>query len=438
MADSPRLSTAILGSRFGRRLFIMFCLAALLPTVVVFWMTYRTATDDAEESRRLALREGGKNFALSVFERLQIADGALAAASADRIASGEDRRFLSLYFSDVEVRPGPAPALGDQSAPLQPTAGADESAPRLRVPPTPGGQPQLLRADGDRVLVGTLDPAFLWGDPTEMSQGMRICMYAGRVRLFCGGHPGTEAGDRLLVADWDLFLKAGFGAEPWTAVVVADPGHGLAHYRGVLVPAAIAVLLFALVLSSVQIRRVLVPLSDLLRRIQGFQGDRSPIARQAGEDEFGLLSRTFDRMQQRIGRQIDTLRMLSDVERLILLGAPLPELLQQVAVRMHQLTGGTACILVPDANGSGNASLFVLQHDAAAMEQVACDAPTTLPASSQGQWHQAEEMAPDCLRAACLRNGVREVFVLSTAEDPGRVQVVLGFEARRSDLEGGL
>src|SRR5690606_21511622 len=365
-------------------------------------------------------------------------DHALAIAGADGITSGEDRRFLSLYFSEVEVRPSPAPGAAHQAVPLRPTPGVAEPAARLRVPSTPGAQPQLLHADGDRVLVGTLDPAFLWGDPTEMSQGLRICMYAGRVRLFRGGHPGTEAGDRLLVADWDLFLKAGFGAEPWTAVVVAGPGHGLAHYRGVLVPAAIAVLLFALVLSSVQIRRVLVPLSDLLRRIQGFQGDRSPIARQAGEDEFGLLSRTFDRMQQRIGRQIDTLRMLSDVERLILLGAPLPELLHQVAVRMRQLTGGMACILVPDANGSGNAALFVLQRDATAMEQVACDEATTLPASAQGEWQRAEEMAPDCLRDACLRNGVREVFVLSTAEDPGRVQVVLGFEARGGDLEGGL
>jgi hypothetical protein len=139
MADSPRLSTAILGSSFGRRLFIMFCLAALLPTVVVFWMTYRTATDDAEASRRLALREGGKNFALSVFERLQMADHALATAGADGVASGDDSRFLSLYFSEVAVHRAPAHDEGGHPAPLQPgVAGAPAW---LQVSQTRGVEP---------------------------------------------------------------------------------------------------------------------------------------------------------------------------------------------------------------------------------------------------------------------------------------------------------
>src|SRR5690606_12678911 len=116
--------------------------------------------------RRLALREGGKNFALSVFERLQIADHALATAGADGVAS-DDRRFLSLYFSEVEVHPAPAPVQGDPAVPVQPAAGAAEAPARLRVSQAPGGQPQLMHADGDRLLVGTLDPAFLWGRSEE-------------------------------------------------------------------------------------------------------------------------------------------------------------------------------------------------------------------------------------------------------------------------------
>ena len=301
MPTSSRMSTALLGSSFGRRLLIMFCLAALLPAATVFWMTYRTATSDAEASRLRALREGGKDFALGVYSRLQLAERALATADADAIARGERERFLALYFSEVSVA---APRLRSSAqfhASPAPPANTRHVPIRLQVSPQAGGVAlRLVRVSGSRVLVGTLDPSFLWGDPDDMGQDMRICMFAGRERLFCGGHPGTEHSDRLLAAKWDLFLKARFDTEPWTVVSVAGAGHGLRHYSSVLAPAAAGVLLFALLLSSIQIRRVLVPLSDLLRRIRAFEGRDTVIARQAGEDEFGLLSRTFDAMQHRI------------------------------------------------------------------------------------------------------------------------------------------
>src|SRR5690606_4118655 len=99
MGVGPRLSTAILGSRFGRRLFVLFCLAALVPASVVFWMTYRTATADAEASRKQVLRDGAKNYALGVFERLQFADQALATVDAEAIADGRAGPLLQLYFS---------------------------------------------------------------------------------------------------------------------------------------------------------------------------------------------------------------------------------------------------------------------------------------------------------------------------------------------------
>src|SRR5690606_1693793 len=289
MADPQRLPTAIFGSPFGRRLFVMFCIAALLPTAIVFWMTYRTATADALEARRDALREGGKNYALTVYERLQLADRALAVTDVDAVASGGDTH-LANYFTAVSVAP---------ATPAQRELAAGGALNRLRLSPEPDSGPTLLRVAGDRLLSGRIDPAFLWDDPGDMSQAMRICMYGGGARLFCGGHPGTELGERLLSARWELFLEAGFGAQPWTAVAVSGPGHGFGHYRGVLVPAAIAVLLLAVLLSSIQIRRVVVPLADLLGRIQGIEGGEARIGRQAGEDGVDLLPRPLGRTRQR-------------------------------------------------------------------------------------------------------------------------------------------
>ena len=165
MAVGPRLSTAILGSRFGRRLFVLFCLAALVPASVVFWMTYRTATADAEAARRETLRTGAKNYALGVFERMQLAGGALATLRADALAQGSADPVLGLYFSDVRVRPR---GVGDPPAGAAQAAGA-----RLRLVQGDGGMvPVLEHADGDRYhdnafVHRTLDPSDASPPPLE-------------------------------------------------------------------------------------------------------------------------------------------------------------------------------------------------------------------------------------------------------------------------------
>ncbi len=400
MSDSARLSTAILGSRFGRRLFVMFCIAALLPTAIVFWMTYRTAEEDARQARSEALRASGKDYALGVFERLQLAERALASVDPDALG-GADAGFLSLYFKDVALSPA---AAGQAGAPR---------AGRLRLPGQPGDPPQLLRVVDGRLITGTLDPVFLWGEPSDMSQDKRICMYAGRTRLFCGGHPGTGPDDRLLAVPWTLFLRAGFDAGPWTVVTVAGPAHNLAHYRGVL-----------------------VPLSELLRRIHAFDGGGTRIRRRAGEDEFGLLARTFGAMQQRIGAQMDTLRMLSEIDRMILRGAPLQELVDQVGRYIRDLLDCRAvCVFVHDGVEGPGGTLFVLAGEARGTLSLACPGGDGVPAGSEGGWQRVDELPAGCVRDACRQARADEAFVLETAGDRRRVRVVLGFERRQEIAE---
>src|SRR5690606_35104195 len=217
MNGGPHLSTALLHSSFGRRLFVLFCLAALIPAATVFWMTYHTATAEVDAWRLRALREGGKDFALGVYTRLQLAEDALAAADADVVEREGRGPFLALYFSDVSVvdRPGPDAATRAGMSAWPPAGSADAAAHLLVSQQVGTASVRLQLPSGGRTLVGTLEPSFLWGDSEEMDQGMRICMFAGGERLFCGGHPGAVEGDRLVTAQWELFLKARFGAPSW-------------------------------------------------------------------------------------------------------------------------------------------------------------------------------------------------------------------------------
>jgi diguanylate cyclase (GGDEF)-like protein len=419
----------------------MFCLAALLPAATVFWMTYRTAAADAQAAMQQALRQGGKDYALGVFNRLEIAATALRTAGADAAAGGSHDQLLAMYFSEISAVPRPRrPSATQSDTGVAQRQGAEAAVQLQVVAQGDGFALRLVGADGTQVLTGTLDPVFLWGDPGDMRQDMRICMYAGRARLFCGGHPGTERGERLLAERWELFLRARFDAEPWTVVSVAGAGHGLNHYSGLLAPMAVAVLLFVLLLSSIQIRRVLVPLSDLLRRIRDFRGGDAGIAMQAGEDEFGLLSRTFGEMRHRIGRQMDTLRALSDVDRLILQGASLPEQVDLVASRLQDALGAaTVCVLVPAGGADADPALFVRPRGASATEQLrwlgTCGAP---PTAATGQWLAVGALEAGSVRDACLRDGAREVFVLAPVDEAGRVQVVLGFDARPPEPDEAL
>jgi diguanylate cyclase (GGDEF)-like protein len=430
-----RWSITPLGSRFGARLFLMFCLAALLPAGIVFWLTYRTAAADAQSAAREVLRQGGKDFALAVYGRLDVAATALATVDPETLTAEGGGGLLSMYFSDIAVGPHP----WESAAARAPGAARREDPPvQLRLATHAGtAAVQLVRSDGAQAVTATVDPAFLWGEQEDIRQDMRLCMYAGRQRLFCGGHPGTDDGDRLLAVPWDLFLGARFEAPAWTVVAVAGPGGGLRHYAGVVLPAAACVLLLALMLSSVQIRRVLVPLTGLMRRIRSIEGGDGVVARQRGEDEFAQLSRTFDEMQQRIAQQMETLRALAEADRLIVEGAPLPALADLLARRMQDVLGeATVCFLVAVDPAQATGTLYLRDRAGRRTADGPCTFPGTLAdAPLRPGWQAVGRLQPPCLRDALARDGAAHAYVLAPAGgDAARLRIVFGFAAQPPDM----
>ena len=99
MARLPRIEGTFLRSRVGRRIFLMFCLAAVLPAAIVFWLTYRTAARSAYEASHAAMSEENKHYALTVFERLQAARATLQSVGTPASDSGEVREPLLDHFS---------------------------------------------------------------------------------------------------------------------------------------------------------------------------------------------------------------------------------------------------------------------------------------------------------------------------------------------------
>ena len=68
-----RLDGTFLRSRLGRRILLMFCIAVIIPATAAFWLTYRTAARNAQQSSQATLRVESKHFGMSILERLQAA-----------------------------------------------------------------------------------------------------------------------------------------------------------------------------------------------------------------------------------------------------------------------------------------------------------------------------------------------------------------------------
>ncbi|HVI57395.1 MAG TPA: EAL domain-containing protein [Luteimonas sp.] len=384
MRTSLRPRGAILASRFGRRIFAMFCVAALLPAATVLAIADRVSAREAEQATAQSLRSDAKDFAIGVYSRLQLAAAALETVPAD----GEAGPDLRIYF-DAVGRLGEADAAGAAPPGIDarwlPALRALPAAARLAVlPATGGGQRVALvrRTQAGGALLATIKPSFLWGDPEDMANRTRLCAYDGPRRLFCGGATALAADDdHTRVVEWPLFLKPSFGVADWRFVAEGPAPRRAQAFTGLLLPVAIGVLLLALLLSSLQIRRVLVPLDELMRKIRAFGGNSEAAPEVVRGDEFEMLSRTFDGMGARIGQQMQTLHVLARLDRLILAREPLESVVEAVLARIQHLAGD-ATVGIAIARGDGTRACECHARPRGGRETVVFDLPG-MPAISR-------------------------------------------------------
>ena len=344
-----RIEGTFLNSAIARRIFVMYCAAALAPTLVLSLLLYRAVADGMQEASQREVVAASKGVALAVFERLDLAAQVLERLGDDMAADPAADTKLPPFFRRLREMPATA-------APV----------PLLRIEAGDNGAPAILLAQPLQragVATGThleaeLEPRYLWGDRDAYPVGLATCATGPRgERLFCSDDPASRnPGVPHAQGRWELFLRGRFGADPWVFVttgpersVAAD----LPQLYSSLAWVWACVLLLALLLSLVQIRRSLLPLEDLVRqtRVVG-QGQRRSrgVAR---NDEFGVLAQAFDEMDARVSRQLATLNAMSDLDRRILTRLDLAEIIDVVLARLAQLAPGTAaCVLHADLAGA--------------------------------------------------------------------------------------
>ncbi len=412
-----------LRSRLGRRIFLMFCIAALVPAIAVFVLTYRAAARDAHEAARASLRAESKFFGMEVYQRLQTAQMMLEGYRPDS-GSAISSSLLTAYFADVVALDAGVSSRGesDLARRIDREAVGELQGPDLVVLPEHGGMPPevvLLNryVDGNRprLIAGKLKSSFLWGDPTENAVEGRSCVSAGNQTLFCRGEsPETGSGGSEVQDDWELFLNARFGGGSWAFDAARPSERLLTSHVYVLAPLVASLLLLVLLLSSIEIRRILLPLEALMARINAIGTGARVASRRGDEDEIGALAGTFDEMERRIGRQMETLNTLANIDRMILDRADLTVVVPLVISRVRELVEVSAVgvTMRRNAHGGGMNHFVWAGHEE---RPESGDSPLLAPVrlqeyaihSTVGHWITSENVGP-----GFMQHGVRQALML--------------------------
>ena len=364
-----------LRSKVARRVFLLFVLSAFVPAALLTALSYGHLRNlDRDYVQRQLANEGG-SYARGLYERLLGAHfmlGVQAAGLRNGLkltdASYSDgqkvfRRVELVNGARTAILPGPPDSmpLPPIDPGLRPHLSKGESALLTQAQGTGRRVLLVLALDPTQtergVLVAELEPTYLWGEEDDFPDQSQTCVLdADNKVLFCSDPqadgmavPGVAQAvvarngqtDHWHFDSRNLFLRARFAADDWTVVTLRPMGAGgeawapLAYtFLGVV----LMTLLLVAFLSVVQIRRTLVPLERLIEGTRRIAREefKQPVA-VTRDDEFGQLAQAFNNMAARLGRQIGTLRALSEIDQEILSRVDLTEIIERVQARLQEL-----------------------------------------------------------------------------------------------------
>lgn len=355
-------------SRLARRFFGMFIIGALIPIMALAVISYYRVTQQLTDQAFSRLQQSTKSHALSMYERLLLADyqlqniqtilldtkGVQLAALPSNVTERNRELFTGLIF----LRDGKTifswgkgvsndfkemvhkMNLAKETSKIMSIKGGD-LWPRVAI---------IRRLDniGDSkdYLVGTIDPSFLWGLSigTSLPPGAEFSVWDDQGQsLYCSlGFPITidqnflrgqreQSGARseLVVRDepyyafsWSAFLQARFHTPYWTVMVMEPKGYVLQPLRSFrTVFLSIVALSFVIVafLTSRAIRKSLIPIDALMygaRQVTSGLFSHRVVVK--SRDEFQDLAAVFNTMTNELDAQFRVLSVRSNLDHAIL------------------------------------------------------------------------------------------------------------------------
>ena len=339
----------------ARRLFLLFVLSAFVPLALIAALSLGEVQSLLLQQGEQRLGATAKAYGMMLYERLLVAgDVAHSAAVAGRRADVEaptGRTFR--WIAAIDPSGGTRAIAGDVlpvrlGQDVRERVATGKSAVFVVRDAAAAHVVLALASPADRgsVIIGELEPDYLWGTAEEVPAATEFCVVEDKSgeRLHCptpvdgtllagmlGPRSSTLAtaswkreNETWRAVAWPQFMRAAFGTPDWIVVASQPERYQLARavaFGRLYIPVVALALLLVTWLTARQANAIVKPLARLAERVRGMaQKDfKSRVELGTiGEDEFGELATAFDTMSQELGRQFGSLSALSEIDRLIL------------------------------------------------------------------------------------------------------------------------
>ncbi|MBY0474294.1 MAG: diguanylate cyclase [Nitrosomonas sp.] len=212
------------------------------------------------------------------------------------------------------------------------------------------------------ILITEIIPNYLWRDPSTFILDTNLCVYnKDYLNIFCthsetypttqqikehsrankGDFTWQDSAEKHIASYHEIFLQPKFFTPRWL-VIVSQPEtealDSLQKFNTIFWSSVILSVLLILLFSMTQIRRVLIPLEQLIdgtRRL-GNHDFRTKVT-VTSSDEFGELASSFNIMSEKLGDQFETLAALSKIDREILSALNIEKIAYDVLIHLQRI-----------------------------------------------------------------------------------------------------
>jgi diguanylate cyclase (GGDEF)-like protein len=345
-------------TKLSRRLFSQYFMSAIIPVLVFSLISFYTVSDLLKKNANRQIYAESRAVGLTIYDRILTAESNLLNLSKrvedNKLIKSDDwskKIYSSLYI--IDLKGSEEIIFGEK------VSGIELSDVQLKhlknnkrlllISGLDDNQAQILMLhalsnDNDQILVAILNPNYLWNITTKesdiycVSVEHRFLLHCPQFKYQADNYQVLKEqlisvrssnlqeislNEEVYLSNiWDVFLEANFNMNSMSVIYLMPKKNALLEYDYYIdaLPLSIAMtLLIVFIISSIQMRRSLMPLMKLTQGAKNIiAGDYSKTVEIKSNDEFEVLGSTFNSMIKKIDSQFKKIETLSQIDRFIL------------------------------------------------------------------------------------------------------------------------